>query len=98
MKRILLFFLILMMVLPLASCKSAEVRNLERLISAIGEVTLESGPAIEAVEDAMAAMPWSEVKKAENLNDYILGSKSEFWTLLLPHVGRHAEEGLCRSS
>ena len=75
MKRILLFILILVMVLPLAGCKSAEVR------------TLESGPAIEAVEDAMAAMPWSEVQKAENLNDYILGSKCEFWSLLLPHVG-----------
>lgn len=70
MKKVIALILVLVMCLSLTACKSKEARNVEKLIDAIGEVTLESESAIISAENAYEAL--SEEDKAEIENYEIL--------------------------
>lgn len=71
MKKIISLILALVMCLSLCACgKSEAVVKVEELISAIGEVTLESKGAIESAQEAFNALP--EEEKAEVENYYVL--------------------------
>ncbi len=66
MKKALSLFLALLALVSLAGCAggpSREAMEVTRLIEAIGDVTLESEPAIIAAEEAYAAL--SDEQKAE---------------------------------
>ena len=67
MKRVFAIMLALAMVFVLCACgKSAEVKNAEDLINAIGEVTADSGDAIAAAEQAFQALSAEDQAKVEN--------------------------------
>ena len=71
MKKIISLILALVMCLSLCACgKSEAVVKVEELISAIGEVSLESKDAIESAQEAFNALP--EEEKAEVENYYVL--------------------------
>lgn len=71
MKKIISLILALVMCLSLCACgKSEAVVKVEELISAIGEVTLESKGAIESAQEAFNAL--TEEEKAEVENYYVL--------------------------
>ncbi len=71
MKKIISLILALVMCLSLCACgKSEAVVKVEELISAIGEVSLESKSAIESAQEAFNAL--SEEEKAEVENYYVL--------------------------
>ena len=64
MKKLGVLFLAIVMALTMAACgKSTEVKNAEKLIGAIGEVTLQSGNAIDAAEKAVDALDEKDLKK-----------------------------------
>lgn len=66
MKKVTLAALALVMLLVLTGCgKSEAVKNAESLISAIGTVTLDSGDAITAAEDAVSALEEKDLKSLE---------------------------------
>lgn len=68
MKRIIALALVLVMVLSLCACgKSEEVKAAEAAITAIGEVTLQSGKAIEEAEALAEALTAEDKEKVENL-------------------------------
>lgn len=66
MKKLLALLLVLTLMLTLTGCKNKAVKNAEELISAIGEVTLDSGEAITAARTAYDALTEKEVAKVEN--------------------------------
>lgn len=67
MKRFLSGVLTLLLLLTLAGCgKSAEVKELEARIDAIGEVTLDSADAIRAAEEAYQALSAEDRAKVDN--------------------------------
>lgn len=71
MKKIISFILVIVMCFTLCACgKSDAVVKVEELISAIGEVSLESKSAIDAAQEAFNALP--EEEKAEVENYYVL--------------------------
>lgn len=68
MKKGISFLLVLVMCLSLCACgKSKEVTAAEKLIAAIGEVTDQSGEAIQKAEDAVAALSAEEKESVETL-------------------------------
>ena len=71
MKRILIVSVILVYAAILVSCggKSAEVRNVERLIAEIGEVTADSGDAIARAEEAYEALSKNDQNQVSHVND-----------------------------
>ncbi len=76
MKKISSLILVLAMCLSLCACgKSESVVKVEELISAIGEVSLESKSAIESAQEAFNALP--EEEKAEVENYYVLVEKHD---------------------
>ncbi len=67
MKKFIVLFLALAMCLSLCACgKSKAVANVEELIEAIGEVTIDSESAIAAAEEAYSALPEKEKDKVNN--------------------------------
>lgn len=71
MKKLFALLLVFAMVLPMCGCgKSKAVANVEGLISAIGEVTLDSGEAIASAQKAFDALSSDEKSDVENY--YIL--------------------------
>lgn len=71
MKKGLFLLLALVMMLSLTACgKSEAVANVEELISAIGEVSLESKSAIDSAQQAFDAL--TEEEKAEVENYFVL--------------------------
>lgn len=70
MKKIIALVLVLVMCLSLTACKSKEARNVEKMIEAIGAVSLESESAIVSAENAYEAL--TEEDKAEIENYEIL--------------------------
>lgn len=75
MKKSLSLVLVLAMCLSLCACgKSQAVKDTETLISAIGEVSLDSGDDIDAAKEAYEALTEKEVAKVEN---YELLTKAE---------------------
>lgn len=81
MKKVIAMLLVLAMALPLCGCgKSEAVKNVEALISSIGTVTLDSGNAIDAAQQAFDALTADEKGKVEN--HYVLSdSQSAFQKL-----------------
>lgn len=68
MRKVLSLLLALIMCLSLCACgKSEAVKNVEVLIAAIGEVTLDSEAAIVAAETAYNALTDEEKAKVENI-------------------------------
>jgi hypothetical protein len=71
MKKVISLILVIVMCFALCACgKSEAVVKVEELISAIGEVALESRGAIESAQEAFNALP--EEEKAEVENYYVL--------------------------
>ena len=71
MKKCLSLLLTFFMIFSLVACgKSKAVLNVEELISAIGEVSLESKGAIESAQEAFDSL--SEDEKSEVENYYVL--------------------------
>ena len=66
MKKIVGLSLALVMCLSLASCKSKEVTEVEKQISALGTITLESGEALQNAEKAYDALTEEDAKKVSN--------------------------------
>ncbi len=66
--RILGIFLCAVMILSLTGCKSGAVKNAEKLIAAIGEVTADSKEAVEAAEAAYEALSDSDKAKVEGVD------------------------------
>lgn len=67
MKRVTIILLALILCLSLCGCgKSEAVKNVEAMIDAIGEVTLDSEAAVVAAEEAYAALTAEEKEKVEN--------------------------------
>lgn len=67
MKKVISLFLVLAMCLSLCACgKSEAVKNVEAMIDALGEITLESIDAIRSAEDAYDALTEDEQKKVGN--------------------------------
>lgn len=61
MKKLMALLLVFAMVLPLCGCgKSKAATECENLITALGEVSVDSGKAIEAAEKAYAALTKDE--------------------------------------
>lgn len=83
MKKFVILFLAIAMTLTMAGCgKSAEVKAAEELIGAIGEVTLQSGDAIEAAENAVNALDEKELKNLEGA-DTLQEARTQFEALKL---------------
>ena len=76
MKKIISFTLILLMCLSLCACHSKEVQNAESLIDAIGEVTVDSEPAILAAEKAYHDLTEAEKSKVANLSTLVAARAS----------------------
>ena len=67
MKKTISLLLILVMCLSLCACgKSEAVKNVEALIDALGEVTVDSEAAIVAAEEAYNALAAEEQSKVAN--------------------------------
>ncbi len=67
MKKVISLFFVLVMCLSLCACgKSEAVKNVEAMIDALGEITLESIDAICSAEDAYFALTEDEQKKVDN--------------------------------
>lgn len=72
MKKSAILCMLLALLLLLSACQSKEAKEAEALIEAIGTVTLDSGDAIQAAEQAVANMqsgPLKEVQNLETLNE-----------------------------
>lgn len=67
MKRIFSIASVLL-ILCITLCACGKVQNAEKLIDTIGEVTADSGPQIEAAEQAIAELDTEQKEKIENLN------------------------------
>ena len=81
MKRALSLALVFALCLSLCACgKSKEVKNVEELISAIGEVSLESGDAVVAAQEAYALLEDAEKEKVSNI-DELNAAFSQYKTL-----------------
>ena len=67
MKKVISLLLALVLCLSLCACgKSEAVKNVEAMIDALGEITLESIDAIRSAEDAYNALTEDEQKKVGN--------------------------------
>ena len=66
MKKIIAIVLVLSMCLSLTACKSKEARDVEKLIEAIGEVTLEGESTIISAENAYEALEEEDKAEIEN--------------------------------
>lgn len=66
MKKIIAIVLALSMCLSLTACKSKEARDVEKLIEAIGEVTLEGESTIISAENAYEALEEEDKAEIEN--------------------------------
>jgi len=67
MRKALSLILALVLCLSLSACgKSEAVKNVEAMIDALGEITLESIDAIRSAEDAYNALTEDEQKKVDN--------------------------------
>lgn len=72
MKRIISLLLVLALCLPLCACgKSKAVSNVESLIGAIGEVTVDSEAALVEAEEAYKVLTEKEKEAVENYADLV---------------------------
>lgn len=76
MKRLISVLLFIVLVFALTACKSEAVQNVESLISAIGEVTINSGDVIRDARIAYTELPANEKGKVSNLKDLDAAEKA----------------------
>ena len=89
MKKAISLLLALVLCLSLTACgKSEAVKNVEAMIDALGEITLESIDAIRSAEDAYNALTADEQKKVENYKS-LTAARDAYFELAL--VGDWAE-------
>lgn len=89
MKKVISLFLAVVLCLSLTACgKSEAVKNVEAMIDALGEITLESIDAIRSAEDAYNALTADEQKKVENYKS-LTAARDAYFELAL--VGDWAE-------
>ena len=69
MKRVIAALLSLSLCFALCSCKSQEATNVDNLICSIGEVTSESGNAIQKAETAVDALSEKDCEQLEHLDE-----------------------------
>ena len=65
-KKAIALALCVLMLFSLTACKSGAVKNVESMIAALGEITVDSLPAVEAAEAAYAALSDSDKTQVEN--------------------------------
>ena len=82
MKKISSIILVLLICLSLCSCKSKDVKNVEALIDAIGEVTVNSEDAITAAEEAYASLADEEKVNVENY-EVLNSARADFNALFI---------------
>lgn len=83
MKKALSLLLVLVMCLSLCACgKSEAVKNVEAMIDALGEITLESIDIIRAAEDAYAALTKEEQTKVSNYKT-LTAARDSYYELAL---------------
>ena len=71
MKRIFAVLLTLVMCLALCACgKRSGFRQAEKMISGLGEITLESGEALDSIEDILKTLSPEELKELSNYREY----------------------------
>lgn len=77
MKNKALSLLLIVMLLVFAGCQSEAARAVDKQISAIGTVTLESGEAIENAEDALAALSDEDVASLK-YQDVLIAARTTY--------------------
>lgn len=83
MKKIIALALVVVLCLSLSACgKSEAVKNVEAMIDALGEITIESIDAIRAAEDAYAVLMPEEQKKVKNY-DTLTAARDRYYELAL---------------
>lgn len=83
MKKIIALALVVVLCLSLSACgKSEAVKNVEAMIDALGEITLESIDAIRAAEDAYAVLMPEEQKKVKNY-ETLTSARDRYYELVL---------------
>lgn len=83
MKKVLSILLALVLCLSLCACgKSEAVKNVEAMIDALGEITLESIDAIRSAEDAYSALTEDEQKKVSNY-ETLTSARDSYYELAL---------------
>ena len=75
MKRIIAIYFLVVLVFCITACKSEAVQDVENLIVAIGEVTLESGDVIREARIAYTELSDNEKGKVSNLKDLEIAEK-----------------------
>ena len=65
-KKAVALALCVLMLFSLTACKSSAVKNVESMIAALGEITVDSQAAVEAAEAAYAALSDSDKAQVEN--------------------------------
>ncbi|MBQ3049380.1 MAG: hypothetical protein IJC94_05440 [Oscillospiraceae bacterium] len=84
MKKIILILLVLVMTFSLCACgKSEAAKNCETLISAIGEVTLDSESVIVAAEKAYAALTPEEKEQIADSAETLTSSRTAYDELVI---------------
>lgn len=92
MKKALSSILVFVLCLSLCACgKSEAVKNVEAMIEALDEITLESIDAIEAAEAAYAALPLEEQEKVKNY-ETLTAARDRYYELAL--VGEWCSSGV----
>jgi hypothetical protein len=66
LKKTIALALCVLMLFSLTACKSGVVKNVESMIAALGEITVDSQAAVEAAEAAYAALSDSDKTQVEN--------------------------------
>lgn len=83
MKKIIALVLAVILCLSLSACgKSEAVKNVEGMIDALGEITLESIDAIRAAEDAFNALIPEEQEKVKN-HEILTTARDRYYELAL---------------
>ena len=83
MKKIFSLILVFALCLSLCACgKSEAVKNVEAMIEALGEITLESIDAICSAEDAYSALTAEEQAKVEN-HQTLVDARDTYYELVL---------------
>lgn len=84
MKKVISLLLALVLCLSLPGCgKSEAVKNVEAMINELGEITVDSGNAIQAIDAAYAALTEEEQQKVKNYTGY-LAARDNYYILVLP--------------
>lgn len=76
-----LALIVVSLVLCFCLCACGEVSKAERMITSIGNVSLDSGPAIDAAETAVSALKEKQIAKVENL-DELRAARAEYERLV----------------